>query len=251
MALGNGAADAQTELSLWYHGAGNKNERALLTAIIDDFNASQGEWKVAIEEFPQASYNDSVTAAALAGNLPDIIDVDGPILPNWAWSGYLAPLEIDQAKLDRMPQGAVGRWNNQVYGVGLWDAACAIYARKSVLDKHGIRIPSLDNPWTRDEFDAALVMLQGSGEFDFAFDLGMAWTGEWYPYAFGPMLQSQGGDMVDTVKNQADGAINGDAGDGLRRMVAKPVRPRPWRPAPARTAPTAKPASWTAGTPCS
>jgi len=211
LALGTGSAVAQTELSLWYHGAGNKTERALLTQIIDDFNAAQGDWKTAIEEFPQASYNDSVTAAALAGNLPDIIDVDGPILPNWAWSGYLAPLEIDQAKLDRMLPGAVGRWNGKVYGVGLWDAACAIYARKSVLDKHGIRIPSLDNPWTRDEFDAALAKLQGSGDFDFAFDPGMAWTGEWYPYAFGPMLQSQGGDLVDTVKNQADGTINGDA----------------------------------------
>ena len=91
LALGSGSAVAQTELSLWYHGAGNAEERELLNAIIDDFNAAQGDWKVVIEEFPQASYNDSVTAAALAGNLPDIIDVDGPIMPNWAWSGRSIP----------------------------------------------------------------------------------------------------------------------------------------------------------------
>jgi len=204
-------AAAQTDLSLWYHGAGNKTERALLSQIIDDFNASQGDWKVVIEEFPQESYNESVTAAALAGNLPDIIDVDGPIMPNWAWSGYLAPLAIDSARLVNMLPGAIGIWRDQIYGVGLWDAACAIYARKSVLDKHGIRIPTLDNPWSRDEFDAALVKLQNSGEFEYAFDPGMAWTGEWYAYAFGPMLQSSGGDLVDTANNRADGAINGDA----------------------------------------
>jgi multiple sugar transport system substrate-binding protein len=29
------------------------------------------------------------------------------------------------------------------------------------------------------------------------FDVGMAWTGEWYPYAFSPFLQSFGGDLID------------------------------------------------------
>ncbi len=77
-----GAAQSQTELSMWYHGAGNEVERSLLLGIIDEFNASQGDHRVVVEDFPQESYNDSVTAAALAGNLPDIIDVDGSILPN-------------------------------------------------------------------------------------------------------------------------------------------------------------------------
>ena len=43
-------------------------------------------------------------------------------------------------------------------------------------------------------------------------DLGMAWTGEWYPYAFGPFLQSHGGDIIDTSANMANGALNGEAG---------------------------------------
>ena len=33
-------AAAQTELSMWYHGAGNEAESAALQLIIDDFNAS-------------------------------------------------------------------------------------------------------------------------------------------------------------------------------------------------------------------
>ncbi len=36
---------------------------------------------VEIEEFPQATYNESIVAAALAGDLPDIIDMDGPVMP--------------------------------------------------------------------------------------------------------------------------------------------------------------------------
>jgi multiple sugar transport system substrate-binding protein len=40
----------------------------------------------------------------------------------------------------------------------------------------------------------------------------MAWTGEWYPYAFSPFLQSFGGDIVDrTTYKTAEGALNGDA----------------------------------------
>ncbi len=205
-------SNAATNLSLWYHGAGNDTEKSLLMNIINDFNASQSEYAVVIEEFPQESYNDSVTAAALAGNLPDIIDVDGPIMPNWAWSGYFAPLNIDQEKLNSMLPGAIGAWNGNVYAVGLWDAACAIYARKSVLDENGIRIPTLDTPWTKDEFDEILAKLKATGKYDYVFDVGMAWTGEWYPYAFGPFLQSFGGDLFDNKSNKADGTLNGDAG---------------------------------------
>src|SRR3954462_9896357 len=138
-----GAAAAQTDLSLWYHGAGNEVERSILAGIVDDFNASQKDWKVSIEQFPQAAYNDSVTAAALSGELPDILDVDGPIMPNWAWAGYLAPLTIDPAKLDGFLPGVIGKWDGKVYSVGFGDAALAVFARKSILDENGIRIPTL------------------------------------------------------------------------------------------------------------
>jgi len=210
VALG-GAAAAQEELSLWYHGAGNYVERDLIIGIIDDFNASQSDYVVVLEEFPQESYNSSIVAAALAGDLPDIIDVDGPVMPGWAWAGYMAPLQLSEGALDDFLPGAIGSWNGEIYSVGLWDAAVAVYARRSVLEAHDIRIPTLDDPWTGEEFDAALVALHDSGEFEYAFDLGMAWTGEWYPYAFSPFLQSFGGDMIDRETYlTAEGVLNGD-----------------------------------------
>ncbi len=207
-----GQAFAQTDLSMWYHGAGNPVERDIVIGIIDDFNASQSDWKVNLQEFPQAAYNDSVTAAALAGNLPDILDMDGPNMPNWAWSGYLQPLILPEGALDNFLPGAVGMWQDQLYSVGLWDAAIAMYARKSVLDENGIRIPTLDEPWTRDEFDGILEKLNATGDFEYALDLGMNDRGEWYPYAFSPLLQSFGGDLVDRETYlTADGVLNGDA----------------------------------------
>lgn len=209
----SGLASAQTELSLWYHGAGNPEERAVLLNVIDDFNASQSDWSVVIEEFPQESYNSSVVAAALSGDLPDIIDVDAPVMPGWAWSGYMAPLNLSEGALDGFLPGAVGIYNGEVYAVGLWDAVVAIYARRSVLEANDIRIPTLEEPWTGDEFDAILVALQATGDFENAFDVGMAWKGEWYTYAFSPFLQSFGGDMIDRETYlSAEGVFNGEAG---------------------------------------
>ncbi len=207
----SGAAFAQTELSLWYHGAGNPVERAILVSIIDDFNASQGEWQVVLEEFPQLAYNPSVVAEALAGTLPDIIDVDGPVMPNWAWSGYMQPLDLPEGALDGFLPSTIGEWQGEVYSVGLWDAAVAIFARRSVLEANDIRIPTLDEPWTFEEFDAVLEALDATGEFEYVFDLGMNDRGEWYPYAFSPFLQSFGGDLIDRdTFLTAEDVLNGD-----------------------------------------
>ena len=92
-------AQAQETLTMWYHGAGNEVEQKIVNGLIADFNGSQTDWKVELQSFPQGAYNDSVVAGALAGNLPDILDVDGPIMPNWAWAGYLQPLKIDESKI--------------------------------------------------------------------------------------------------------------------------------------------------------
>lgn len=204
-------SDGPATLTMWYHGAGNEVERNILLSIIEDFNASQSNWVVEIQDFPQESYNESIVAAALAGDLPDIIDVDGPVMPNWAWAGYMAPLELSAGALDGFLPGAIGTWDGQVYSVGLWDAAIGMFARRSVLEANSIRIPTLDQPWDLAEFDAALETLQATGDYEFALDVGMAWTGEWYPYAFSPLMQSFGGDIIDrSTYTTAEGAINGD-----------------------------------------
>jgi len=208
----SGAAMAQTELTMWSHGAGNDVEIKVLNQIISDFNASQDDYKVVFESFPQGSYNDSVVAAALAGTLPCILDVDGPVLPNWVWAGYLQPLQIDESKIETFLPGTKGYWNDQLYGIGFWDAAVALFARKSDLEAWGLRMPTVDEPWTKDEFMAALDAAKESGKYEFPLDLGMNDQGEWYPYAFSPFLESFGGDIVDrTTYQTAEGALNGDA----------------------------------------
>jgi multiple sugar transport system substrate-binding protein len=205
-------AMAQTDLTMWYHGGGNEVESALINQVVSDFNAANADYNVALEAFPQGSYNDSIVAAALAGNLPDIIDVDGPVMPNWAWAGYMQPLTIDETLIADFLPGTIGRWDDKLYSVGLWDAAVSLYARQSTLDDLNLRTPTLAEPWDKAEFMGALEAAKASGTCEYAFDPGMAWTGEWYPYAFSPFLQSFGGDIVDRSTYQtAEGVLNGDA----------------------------------------
>lgn len=205
------AAD-KTAVTLWTHSAGNPAEMEKIATWIEEFNASQDQYQVVFEAFPQGAYNDTVVAAALSNSMPCILDVDGPNVPNWAYSGYLKPLDIPQATLDTFLPSTTAEWDGKVYAQGQFDAAVAILARQSDLDSLGLRVPTLDQPWTGDEFQAALEAYKDSGKFDFAFDPGMAWTGEWYPYGFSPMLQSFGGDLIDrSTYTSAEGALNGDA----------------------------------------
>ncbi|WP_129337852.1 extracellular solute-binding protein [Cellulomonas endophytica] len=204
-----GGGDGPAELTLWTHSAGNPAELEVYTQIIDDFNASQEDYRVVQESFPQAAYNDAIVAAAASGDLPCLLDMDGPIVPNWAWAGYIQPLGIDPAITDALLPTAVGEWDGEVYSAGYWDAALSIFARQSVLDANGIRVPTVEEPWTQDEFDAALTTLQGAG-YATPLDIGAEDTGEWWPYAYSPMLQSAGGDLIDRETLQsAEGVLNG------------------------------------------
>lgn len=204
-----GVEGGPTQVTLWTHSAGNPAELEVYEQIISDFNGSQEDYEVVQESFPQAAYNDAIVAAAASGDLPCLLDMDGPIVPNWAWAGYIQPLGISSDITDDLLPTAIGEWDGEIYSAGYWDAALSIFARQSVLEANGIRIPTPDDPWSIDEFDAALVSLQGAG-YATPLDIGAEDTGEWWPYAYSPMLQSAGGDLIDReTMLSADGVLNG------------------------------------------
>lgn len=205
----NTTEDGRTVITMWTHSAGNPAELEVYERIISDFNASQDEYEVSHESFPQGAYNDAIVAAAASNDLPCLLDLDGPIMPNWAWAGYLQPLGISSAITESLLPTAVGKWDGEIYSAGYWDAALGIFARQSVLDANGIRIPTVDQPWTETEFDSVLATLQGAG-YDTPIDIGAEDSGEWWPYAYSPFLQSFGGDLIDrSTMLTADGALNG------------------------------------------
>jgi multiple sugar transport system substrate-binding protein len=202
--------NGRTVLSMWTHSAGNPAELEVLDQIIADYNGSQDEYVIRVEPFPQAAYSDALIGAATTGDLPCLLDLDGPNVPNWAWSESLAPLDLPKAQTDQFLPSTLSIWNDEIYAIGYWDAALSVMARRSVLEEHDIRIPSIEEPWTRDEFEDALNSLAEDPDFQYAIDLGASDTGEWWPYAYSPFLQSFGGDLIDRNSfTTAEGALNG------------------------------------------
>lgn len=198
------------ELTMWTHNAGNKAELAAIESIVADYNKSQTKYKVKVQAFPQDSYNQSVVAAAASKKLPCILDIDGPNVPNWAWAGYLAPLEGLDPTLSKFLPSVVGKYDGKTYSYGYYDVALVMVTRKSILDSYGIRVPTTDQPWTKDEFTAALTKIKESGKYANPLDLATSFTGEWWPYAYSPMLQSFGGDLIDRDSYEsAEGVLNG------------------------------------------
>ena len=140
------------------------------------------------------------------------MDLDAPTVPNFAWSGYIQPLPIteDDVKSIGVLNNDVGRYNGKIYSLGQFDVALLIYGRKSVLEANNIRIATVDSPWTKDELMAALDTLKATGEYEYAIDVNSGSTGEWWPYAYSPMLESFGGDLIDrSTYTSAEGVLNG------------------------------------------
>jgi multiple sugar transport system substrate-binding protein len=214
-ACGKGSSSATTEgpkeITMWTHNAGNPDELKAVQGVVDSYNkSSSAKAQIKVQAFPQDSYNDSVVSAAASGKLPCIVDIDGPNVPNWAWAKYLEPLKLD-ADLSKNLPSTVAKWEGETYAVGTYDVSLAMLARKSDLDAAGVRVATIEKPWTKEEFQDALTKLKALGKWEHPLDMGTAGTGEWLPYAYSPFLQSFGGDLVNRNGFQtADGALNGE-----------------------------------------
>lgn len=209
-ATGSGAsspaasASSPVELEVWYH-AGQPGERTVLEAHAARFNARQGSVRVALSFLPEGSYNAQVQASAVAGKLPDLLDLDGPYIATYAWQGHLRGLGgllPDSVLADLLPSVLnQGQWGDSLYGVGTFDSGLALYASARALAAVGARVPEgPDAAWSVDEFGDLLARLadadpDGDGA---VLDLKLNYEGEWFTYAFQPALRSAGGGLVET-----------------------------------------------------
>jgi len=205
-----GASSAASgTVTLWFH-SGQGAERDALNATLQAFAAKNSAIKVEAIELPEGAYNDQVNAAALAGELPCLLDFDGPFVYNYAWSGYLQPLDsliAADVKADFLPSIIEqGTYNGKLYSLGQFDSGLGFYANKELLEK------ALAQPWTRAELDEALSELKANG-LEYPLDLKMDYgRGEWFSYGFSPFLQSFGGDLIDrSTYQKASGSLNSAA----------------------------------------
>ena len=209
-------------VTVWYH-TGTVGEQHTLNQQVAAFNASQREVRVKLTDIPQAKYASVVSSAAAAGNLPDILDFDGPYLYNYAWTGKLKPLDSCVSK--RLRAGLLpsiiqqGTYAGKLWGLGTIDSGLGLFVRPSVLRRIGVRIPDgVGDAWTAREFTQILQRLQGAGyrqPLDMQINAPAAAGGsnpEWFTYGFAPIVWSAGGDLISRSSYRtAQGALNGPA----------------------------------------
>ena len=208
-----GSASGPITVQLFFH-SGQGPERDALNATLKAFSDRNPDITVDAVQLPEGRYTDQVNLAALAHSLPCLLDFDGPTLYNYAWSGYLIPLDkyvSPEMKADFLPSIIKqGTYNHHLYSLGQFDSGLGIYANKQYLSEVGARIPTIDNPWTLTEFNDVLAKLKNVPGVQYPLDLKMNMTGEWYTYGFSPFVESFGGDLINRSNYQSSsGVLNG------------------------------------------
>ena len=215
-------------LTVWAH-AGQAAERRVLEAQVARWNAAHPQARVALTLLPEGAYGSQVQAAALAGDLPDVLELDGPYVARYAWQGHLRPLDglLPRAVVeDLIPSvRAQGTWRGRLYAVGAFDSGLALWARRSLVEAAGARIPAHPREaWSAREFEALLAALAARDPDGAVLDLKLNWQGEWYTYGFSPLLVSAGGDLIDRSRWRAAGTLDGSASVAAMRTVQGWIR---------------------------
>lgn len=195
---------------------GQAAENDALKKIISNFESSQSKIKVNLKLFPSDQYTKAVNSAA-PGDLPDVLDFDGPTLASFVYNGKMAPLKgsVSEATLSNQTDSIKGQntVDDAVYGIGMMNAGLALWGNKKLLDTAGVAYPTTpEKAWTAEEFTGVLdklaAVVPGGKPLDLSEQYGFA--GEWGTCcSAGPVIWSGGGTMLKD--NKASGALDSDA----------------------------------------
>jgi multiple sugar transport system substrate-binding protein len=212
-AHGTGSPE-RTRVTLWLT-AGLGRVLQAMEVNIRDFQAEQSRYAVDLTLVPEGTYGHAIEVSGKTGDLPCLLFIDGPTVAHFAWLGYLLPLDgfvSNDLREDFLPSVlAQGTYNQRLYALGLYDSGLGIFANRKYLKAARVRIPTVARPWTVEEFEAALKKLSALPDVEYALDLKINYgRGEFFTYAFSPILQSSGGDLIDRrTYHSARGVLDG------------------------------------------
>ncbi|OAP39468.1 ABC transporter substrate-binding protein [Sinorhizobium americanum] len=212
-----GQAEAKTVIQVMHQG--DPGWVSTYGDVAKRFEAANPDVDIELIYAPHDAYNEKFSAAVMSKQLPDVMELDAPFLANYVWSGYLQPIKplIEQDILDDMTESNVAQGtypiDKELYAVGLTDSSVVLYGNRKYLEAIGARIPKgVDDAWTREEFEGYLDKLSKLEGVKWPIDTfrGYGIKTEWITYAYGPILQSAGCDLIDRKTWKSVGTLDSD-----------------------------------------
>ena len=201
-------------------------EYRLVQQTADAFNRRQRLYRVEFISSLRRDYATWVHREAANGTLPCLLDFDGPFLAEFAWPQYFQPIDrfVPPAMLaDFLPSiVAQGSYHGRLYSLGQFESGVILWGNLRYLRAAGVRIPTLEWPWSLDEFEQALARLAALK--DLAHPLNLAYYNgrgdEFFSYGYAPILQGFGGDLIDRgPMGRATGVLDGPRSvDAMRHL---------------------------------
>lgn len=187
-------------ITIWAHD-GQPAEKRALESIIGKFNAQTSKIKAVLQFKQEQGYGNRVNAAAISRSLPDILDVDAPFTAQFAENGLLQSLDDlvpDSVKADFYPATlAQGTYHNKLYTLGAFESTIVLYYNNAHLRACDIApASSIAEAWSWREFVVHLQTIKASMPELLPLESFMPWGGEWLPYAFLPVVWSNGGSVI-------------------------------------------------------
>lgn len=198
-------------IRVWSH-QGQEAENLAIKEIAAAFNvANTGKnLRVELTFFPDFQYSEKLMIAAAARDLPDVFDLDGPLVARFAEAGLLASLQdrfSPEELADFLPtiieQGTV---NGQLRALGAFESAVVLYFDRAIFEECGVQAPAAGEAWTWDEFLAACEKLKAAGIEPLAMHMDES-ADEWFTYAFSPVIWSGGGGLIETSPSRVRGVL--------------------------------------------
>lgn len=209
---GCGTASRDGVIRVWAH-QGQEAENQAMREIVAAFNAAHAEegLRAEITFFPDHQYSERIATGAAAGDLPDVMDLDGPTIARFVDAGLLQPLDpyfTESERNDFLPtilaQGTIGE---SLYALGAFDSAMVLYYDREMLAAAGVNPPPADRPWTWEEFLTACRTLKQAGIDPISLHMDES-ADEWFTYAFSPLIWSMNGRLIDPETQQALNVLN-------------------------------------------
>lgn len=219
---------AASSITAWSPSVANSVESQALKAAARAFNLKQRAFGVEVQFSDVWRYDELVRNAAIGGRLPCVIQTDGPLLYGYVWSGYLRALDpfVPKPLLDDVLPSIItqGTYNGRLYSLGQFESGLGLWGNRRHLRAAQVRVATLEAPWSLEEFEQALQKLTALDGVEYAINFSVYYAlSEFSAYAFSPLVQGFGGDLIDRTHYQsAKGVLDGP------RAVAAMKRFQQW-----------------------